>query len=99
MMLLGNPCVETGADFSLVRDEKGVRIRYYTRNDIIGSYMFADCENLRILTLPASVKGIEDAAFLNCISLEKLYVPEGLTDISSQALAGTPSLMEVVRAH
>ena len=88
-----------GADFSLVRDEKGIRIRYYTRNDIIGTYMFADCENLRILTLPASVKGIEDGAFLNCISLEKLYVPEGLTDIASRALAGTPSLMEVIRVH
>ena len=88
-----------GTDFSLVRDEKGIRIRYFAQTDIIGTSMFADCGNLRILRLPASVKGIKDGAFLNCICLEKLFIPEGLTDISSQALVGTPSLMEVVRGR
>ena len=88
-----------GSDFNLVRDDQGIRVLYYTRNDTIGPYMFADCDNLRILSLPASINSVKPGAFMNCTCLEKLNLPKGQIDISPHALVGTPSMMEVIRAY
>ena len=84
-----------GPNWSLVRDENGIRVRYYTRTDVIGTAMFADCENLLSLRLPKSISGIEDEAFWGCSCLEHLYLPEGMRLLSEKALAGTPPFLEV----
>lgn len=84
-----------GSDWSLVRDENGIRVRYYTRSDVIGTLMFADCENLISLRLPKTITGIEDNAFWKCFCLEHLYIPKGIRNFSDKALNGTPPFMEV----
>ena len=84
-----------GTDWSLVRDKDGVRIRYYTRADVIGTAMFADCENLLSLRLPKTITGIEENAFWKCSCLEHLFMPKGLRNLSDKALNGTPPFLEV----
>ena len=84
-----------GSDWALVRDKDGIRIRYYTRADVIGTAMFADCENLLLLRLPRTITGVEDNAFWKCTCLEHLYLPKTAQNISNQALAGTPPFLEV----
>ncbi|MBR4841315.1 MAG: leucine-rich repeat protein, partial [Paludibacteraceae bacterium] len=84
-----------GSDWSLIRDKNGVRIRYYTRADVIGTAMFADCENLLSLRLPKTITAIEDNAFWKCSCLEHLYLPKGIRNVSNEALKGTPPFLEV----
>ena len=84
-----------GSDWALVRDKDGIRIRYYTRTDIIGTAMFADCENLLSLRLPRTINRIEDNAFWKCSCLEHLYTPKTVQNISNQAFTGTPPFLEV----
>ena len=86
-----------GWDFSLVRDEDGVRIRYYSRDDVIGPQMFSGCDRLRTLRLPRSITGIKEQAFANCLCLEHLYLPDGLHVSSSPALEGTRPFLEIHR--
>ena len=85
----------SGSDWSLIRDKDGVRIRYYTRADVIGTAMFADCENLLSLRLPKTITVIDDNAFWKCSCLEQLYLPKGIRSISDKALNGTPPFLEV----
>ena len=84
-----------GSDWSLIRDKDGVRIRYYTRADVIGTAMFADCENLLSLRLPKTLTAIEENAFWKCSCLEHLYLPKGIRNLSDKALIGTPPFLEV----
>jgi hypothetical protein len=84
-----------GSDWALVRDKDGIRIRYYTRTDVIGTAMFADCENLLSLRLPRTITRIEDNAFWKCSCLEHLYTPKTVQNISNQAFTGTPPFLEV----
>ena len=84
-----------GSDWSLIRDKDGVRIRYYTRADVIGTAMFADCENLLSLRLPKTLTTIEENAFWKCPCLEHLYMPKEIRNLSDKALIGTPPFLEV----
>ena len=84
-----------GSDWSLIRDKDGVRIRYYTRADVIGTAMFAECENLLSLRLPKTITVVENNAFWKCSCLEHLYMPKGIRNISNEALKGTPPFLEV----
>lgn len=61
-------------DMFLERDSKGrIYISYHTQyNDVIGKRMFADCQNLRIITLPNSIQRVDEDAFYNCRSLQKV---------------------------
>ncbi|MDR0855125.1 MAG: leucine-rich repeat domain-containing protein [Christensenellaceae bacterium] len=47
------------------------------------------------LTLPSTLKEIDDEAFLNMVSLTSLTVPEGVTRISYQAFAGCTELKTI----
>ena len=84
-----------GTDWSLIRDKDGVRIRYYTRADVIGTAMFADCENLLTLRLPKTISAMEEDAFWKCSCLEHLYMPREIRTLSDKALNGTPPFMVV----
>lgn len=84
-----------GSDWSLVRDKDGVRIRYFTRTDVIGTAMFADCENLLSLRLPKTIIGIEEDAFWKCSCLEHLYLPKEIRNVSDKALNGIPPFLEI----
>ncbi len=62
----------------------------------IGAYAFSDCVRLRSVTVPGSVKSIEEQAFLFCRSLSSVYLKEGLTEIGGSAFHGCEALTSVV---
>ena len=82
-----------GWDFTLVRDENGVRVRYYSRDNVIGTRMFFGCGRLCTLRLPKTTVSIQEQAFADCFCLEHLYIPDGV-HITKQALEGTRPFLE-----
>ena len=48
------------------------------------------------LTLPAAIKVVEEQAFMDNTSVDKVVLPEGATTIKSQAFKGATSLERVV---
>lgn len=61
-------------DMFLERDSSGrIYISYHTKYDnVVGNRMFADCQNLRTITLPHSAIRIDEDAFYNCRSLQQV---------------------------
>lgn len=61
-------------DMLLERNSAGrILISYHMQdNNVIGKRMFADCQNLRIITLPKSILRIDEDAFYNCRSLQQV---------------------------
>ncbi len=51
----------------------------------IGNRVFANCEKLKRISIPASVKGINPGAFNNCTSLQAINVSSGNSNYSSQS--------------
>ena len=62
---------------------------------IIGEKAFADCQNLKSVKLPKSIKKIEHATFFLCESLEEVVIPEGIETIDSQAFMDCGSLKQL----
>ena len=57
---------------------------YYTSNDELGDYVFADCSGLTSLTIPFGVTSIGDEAFEGCSGLTSIYVyPENLPELGA----------------
>ena len=56
----------------------------------IGAGAFAECENLRHVTLPRRLTEIADYAFANC-ALERVDIPDGVTRIGNSAFSGCGS--------
>ena len=55
--------------------------RYYTFNDVIGSYAFRGCSGLTSINLPAGITEIGSSAFDGCSGLTSLTLPAGITSI------------------
>ena len=85
----------SGPGFSLVRDENGVRIRYYSQDDTVGPRMFSGCDRLRTLRLPRTITAIKENAFWYCVCLEHLYLPQGPVSCSKQAFTGTLPFLQI----
>ena len=66
-------------DMLLERNPAGrILISYHTQdNNVIGNRMFADCQNLRIITLPQSALRVDEDAFYNCRSLQEVLNQPG----------------------
>ena len=62
----------------------------------IGKYAFADCDNLKSVELPGTLKALGEGAFQNCKSLERVVFPDELEVIPAYAFAGCTSLKEIV---
>ena len=62
----------------------------------IGRCAFADCRQLTSVTIPGSVKSIEEFAFSGCTKLQQLNMEEGLLTIANYAFSECYSLYEVV---
>ena len=62
---------------------------------IIDEKAFADCQNLKSVKLPKSIKTIEHATFFLCESLEEVVIPEGIETIGSQAFMDCSSLKQL----
>jgi type VI protein secretion system component Hcp len=50
---------------------------------------FSKCTSLTSITLPPSVRKIENNAFLNCMSLTSIDIPLSVTGIGFMAFYGT----------
>lgn len=65
----------------------------YTENDVVGYGMFAYCDLLEDVSLPATAKRIVKDAFLGCSSLERLVIPAEVDEVSvSGGCAGLKEL-------
>lgn len=60
--------------------------------EIIPSECFKGCSELQKITFSSNV--ISSSAFENCIALQEIILPEGLTTIGERAFAGCDSLKE-----
>lgn len=58
----------------------------------IGANAFADCINLKNISLPSGVTEIPYGAFENCKALESVTIPSGVTKIGAQAFCGAEKL-------
>ena len=81
-----------GGDYYCIHYEYEGNRKFYTSNDVIGSYAFNDCSGLTSLTLPAGITGIGTGAFIGCSGLTSLTLPAGITWISSDAFRGCRGL-------
>ena len=54
---------------------------------VIGAGWFADCVNMRAITIPENVTAIETSAFSGCTGLKEIVVPDKVTSIGSYAFS------------
>ena len=66
---------------------------------IIGFGVFADCDTLTSIDIPASITYIEDEAFYGCSSLTSIEIPASVTDIGVWAFYQCTSLTSVTFAE
>ncbi len=55
----------------------------------IGSRAFTACDSITGITIPGTVKSIEDGAFKNCAGITSITLGEGIEYIGSEAFYGT----------
>ena len=60
--------------------------------DVIRSYMFSDCSNLALTSLPSGITSIGIGAFLNCSKLALTSLPSGITSIAISTFENCPKL-------
>ena len=63
--------------------------------EFIGRQAF-NCETLKSVVLPGSLRELAGAAFLDCAGLESVYVPAGVEKIGFDAFGGCPNLTVTV---
>ena len=62
----------------------------------IGYGAFYDCRALTSLSLPPSIKQIEDWAFEYCVKLENINIPDGISIISGGVFSNCSSLVSLM---
>lgn len=60
-----------------------------------GQYIFSQCNSLKEIILPASLRNLEGFAFKDCINLENVTLNEGLTSISYQSFMSCTKLQSI----
>ncbi len=72
---------------------------YYYYIEEVAFQAFCDCVKMRILTLPNCIRIVDNGAFMNCKSLEKVVLGKGLDTklhfIGKKAFAGNEHLREI----
>lgn len=76
-------------------DEVSKTARFYSVKNVIGDYMFAGCQNLKEIILPAKTTKIGEKAFSGCISLPVIDLPSTVTEIGDEAFSHTWSMQHV----
>ena len=61
----------------------------------IGGYAFADCKDLKSVTIPESVTSIDWYAFVNCSSLTAITIPSSVTNIGDHAFFNCSNLASI----
>lgn len=76
----------------------GVNLREVLLNNglqSIGDGAFAFCTSLESITIPSTVKDIDEAAFYKCSSLKEVVLNEGLVKIGQSAFSRCESLERI----
>ncbi len=81
-------------DKTVVNAEVPESIDGHTIN-MIDAECFADAEALESVTLPSTIRYIEDFAFYNCPKLTSVSIPDGVETLKYQAFYGCASLTEI----
>ena len=71
-------------------------INFGNNVEIIPDYAFANCPNLKTLTIPNSVKHIGYKAFYGCKSIQTITIPENVTSIGGLAFAECNNLVDII---
>lgn len=58
--------------------------------------MFADCKNLKRVTLSPMIERVADKMFIGCTSLEEVVIPNGVKIIGERAFEGCTSLENII---
>ena len=75
------------------KDEAGTS--YKSENDVIGQFMFRECEKLKAITLPSTVNAILANAFSKS-GLKEVDIPNSVSRLGGDAFAYCSSLAKVV---
>lgn len=87
---------DLGAVFSGNRQiERFPELRYFTGLSEIPASCFERCKRLSVVSLPRSIKAIQQNAFLDC-DLRSVFIPASVSFIASTAISACPRLTEVV---
>ena len=62
---------------------------------MIAASAFCDSNRLKEITLPESLKRIEDSTFKNCIQLENIKIPESVEYIGEEVFSNCKSLTDI----
>ena len=68
---------------------------YWTSDNCLGDYTFANCSGLTSITIPSSVTSIGAYAFGNCSGLTSIVIPSSVTSIDSGAFQNCSGLTSV----
>ena len=96
----------SGKGYRFVTDGQKFYVDFHTEAKTIGCMMFADCQNLTDIKLPANTTKILGRAFLRCTSLPELTLPKSVKEIETGAMSqcymlkrlilSSPNVTEVV---
>lgn len=75
--------------------ETAIKSLQINKSTKIISSAFADCANLRDITIPENVTYIGSEAFLNCTNLGSIKIPHSVTSIGSSAFEDCSSLTSI----
>ena len=85
-----------GANLVSNKIENGIGILVFDKDVTnIGNDAFADCSDLKSMTMPSCVVNIGISAFSGCSGLTNITIPAGVASIGKYAFFGCPDLKEV----
>ncbi len=61
----------------------------------IGNSAFADCKNIKTISIPNSITSIGDGAFSGCTSLVNISIPSSVKHLGQEAFSGCYSLAKI----
>ena len=62
----------------------------------IWNFYFFQCESLKKIIIPNSVKSIGHEAFMKCLSLQEIVIPDSVTSIEECAFLDCSSLERII---
>lgn len=81
------------SDVTVVEGGSPFNGSHYTENNVIVTRLFADCVNLKNISLPATATAVRRDAFLNCEKLETIEIPANAKEVGHSS--GCASLRSI----
>lgn len=81
--------IEDGGAFTRCKNLETVSIPENAQLEYIGEWAFNDCEKLKNVTLPSSIRILALSCFEGCKALKELLLPEGVEEVGQNTYSGT----------